>query len=72
MEAYRELPLEGTQGPQATPGAWASVKRLLRWVREHWLLPILALAALVRFYDLTAAAIWGDEGSSLLMSQFSL
>ncbi|MGJ7515285.1 glycosyltransferase family 39 protein [Pseudomonas baetica] len=33
---------------------------------------IFALAALVRFYDLTAAAIWGDEGSSLLMSRYSL
>lgn len=33
---------------------------------------ILVLAALIRFYDLTAAAIWGDEGSSLLMSRYSL
>ena len=72
MEARRETPLDGTQGPHAAPGAWAIVQRLLRWVREHWLLPILALAALVRFYDLTAAAIWGDEGSSLLLSQYSL
>ncbi|EUB76641.1 hypothetical protein PMI27_005950 [Pseudomonas sp. GM41(2012)] len=72
MEARRETPLDGTQGPHAAPGAWASVQRLLRWVREHWLLPILALAALVRFYDLTAAAVWGDEGSSLLLSQYSL
>lgn len=41
------------------------------WVREHWLLPILALAAAVRFYGLTTSAIWCDEGSSLLMSQDS-
>ncbi|MCU1762032.1 glycosyltransferase family 39 protein [Pseudomonas sp. 14P_8.1_Bac3] len=72
MEARREMPLGGTQEPHAAPGVWATVQRWLRWAQEHWLLPILALAALVRFYDLTAAAIWGDEGSSLLLSQFSL
>ncbi|WP_160105474.1 glycosyltransferase family 39 protein [Pseudomonas izuensis] len=33
---------------------------------------VLAVAALTRFYDLTAAAIWGDEGSSLLMSRYDL
>jgi uncharacterized membrane protein len=48
------------------------VQRWVRWAKEHWLLPIMVLAALVRFYDLTAAAIWGDEGSSLLLSQNSL
>jgi uncharacterized membrane protein len=72
MEARRETSLGGTQDPHAVPGGWAVVQRWLRWVQEHRLLPILALAALVRFYDLTAAAIWGDEGSSLLMSQYSL
>ncbi|MGH8332167.1 MAG: glycosyltransferase family 39 protein, partial [Pseudomonas sp.] len=72
MEARRETPIDGTQGPHEAPGVWAIVQRMLRWAREHWLLPILALAALVRFYDLTAAAIWGDEGSSLLLSQYSL
>jgi uncharacterized membrane protein len=30
------------------------------------------LATVVRFYDLTAAAIWGDEGSSLLLANYSL
>ena len=54
------------------PGSWATARRLLRWAREHWLFSILALAALVRFYDLTAAAIRGDEGASLLLSQYSL
>ncbi|WP_223488633.1 glycosyltransferase family 39 protein [Pseudomonas sp. A-RE-19] len=72
MEARRETPLGDTQDPHATPGSWAGAQRLLRWAREHWLLPILAVAALMRFYDLTAAAIWGDEGSSLLLSQYSL
>ncbi|MVV47057.1 hypothetical protein EJA72_02155 [Pseudomonas sp. PB120] len=72
MEARRETPLGGTEGPHAAPGVWAIVQRWWRWAQEHWLLPVLALAALVRFYDLTAAAIWGDEGSSLLLSQYSL
>ncbi|UVL40673.1 glycosyltransferase family 39 protein [Pseudomonas sp. B21-040] len=72
MLAHRETSLGGTQEPHAVPGGWAVVKRWLRWAQEHWLLPILALSALVRFYDLTAAAIWGDEGSSLLLSQYSL
>ncbi|MHC8322991.1 glycosyltransferase family 39 protein [Pseudomonas sp. GB2N2] len=72
MEAHRETPLGETQEPHAAPGVWAIVQRWLRWAHTHWLLPILALAALVRFYDLTAAAIWGDEGSSLLLSQYSL
>jgi uncharacterized membrane protein len=48
------------------------VRRLIQWGREHWLLPILVLATFTRFYYLTAAAIWGDEGSSLLLSQYSL
>ncbi|EJM18199.1 hypothetical protein PMI22_03281 [Pseudomonas sp. GM21] len=72
MEAHRETSLGGTQDPHAVPGGWAVVQRWLRWAQEHRLLPILALAALVRFYDLTAAAIWGDEGSSLLMSHYSV
>lgn len=33
---------------------------------------VLALAAVARFYGLTAAAIWGDEGSSLLMSRYAV
>ncbi|WP_454867275.1 glycosyltransferase family 39 protein [Pseudomonas farris] len=72
MEARRETPLGDTQDPHAMPGLWAAVRRLLQWAREHWLLSILVLATLVRFYGLTAAAIWGDEGSSLLLSQHSL
>lgn len=72
MEARRETPLGDTQDPHARPGLWAVARRLLRWAREHWLLSILVLAALVRFYDLTAAAIRSDEASSLLLSQYSL
>ncbi|WP_166217904.1 glycosyltransferase family 39 protein [Pseudomonas atagonensis] len=70
MEARRETPLGDTQDPFAAPGA--HLRRLLRWARRHGLIPILLLATLVRFYDLTAAAIWGDEGSSLLLANYSL
>lgn len=37
-----------------------------------WWLPILVLAAALRFYGLTAAAVWGDEASSLLLSEYAL
>ncbi|WP_085656644.1 glycosyltransferase family 39 protein [Pseudomonas sp. B11(2017)] len=70
MEARRETPFGDAQEPFAAPNA--GVRRLLRWAREHWLLPILLLAAAVRFYDLTAAAVWGDEGSSLLLAAYPL
>ncbi|MCU7251093.1 glycosyltransferase family 39 protein [Pseudomonas koreensis] len=70
MEARRETPLGDTQDPFAAPGA--HLRRLLRWASQHGLIPILLLAALVRFYDLTAAAIWGDEASSLLLARYSL
>ena len=43
-----------------------------RWQSLYAGLAILALAFAVRVYGLTAAAVWGDEGSSLLMSQYSL
>ncbi len=36
-----------------------------------WLIPVLLLATVVRLYGSTASAIWCDEGSSLLMSQYS-
>ncbi|MGF6556437.1 4-amino-4-deoxy-L-arabinose transferase-like glycosyltransferase [Pseudomonas sp. S30_BP2TU TE3576] len=72
MEARRETPMGDTQGPHANPGFARGAQPLIRWAREHWLVPILVLAALVRFYDLTAAAIWGDEGSSLLLARYSI
>ncbi|WP_017528405.1 glycosyltransferase family 39 protein [Pseudomonas fluorescens] len=37
-----------------------------------WWVPILALAMALRLYHLTSAAIWGDEGSSLLLSEYAL
>jgi uncharacterized membrane protein len=72
MALNRVTPMGDTQDPHATPGSWFGGLRLIRWAREHWLLPILLLATAVRFYDLTAAAIWGDEGSSLLLARYSL
>lgn len=47
------------------------VQRATVWLRALWLVPILVLAAVTRFYGLTQTAIWCDEGSSLLMSQYS-
>ncbi|MDB6141250.1 MAG: rane protein [Pseudomonas sp.] len=41
------------------------------FVRECWLLPILMLATLVRFYDVTQPSIWYDEGFSVLVSAYS-
>lgn len=41
------------------------------WVSRLWWVPILALATALRFYHLTSAAIWGDEGSSLLLSEYA-
>ncbi len=41
------------------------------WISRLWWVPILALAMALRFYHLTAAAIWGDEGSSLLLSEYA-
>ena len=55
------------------PQKRTSAERVTGFFRERWvLLPILALAALVRFYDMTGPAIWYDEAASVLMSEFSL
>lgn len=37
-----------------------------------WWLPLIALAALVRFYGLSKPAIWSDEGFTLLLSSHSV
>jgi mannosyltransferase len=55
-------------GPCAVAGAWEGS----RWLSRLWWVPILALAIATRFYGLTAAAIWGDEGSSLLLSEYAV
>ncbi|NWA06946.1 glycosyltransferase family 39 protein [Pseudomonas gingeri] len=45
---------------------------LVQLLREPWLVPLLVLAVALRLHQLTAAAIWGDEGSSLLLAQYPL
>ncbi|PSL93717.1 glycosyltransferase family 39 protein [Pseudomonas sp. R9.37] len=49
-------------------GAWEGAS----WLSRLWWVPILALAMAVRFYGLTASAIWGDEASSLLLSEYAM
>lgn len=68
MELPRAAELAGRPlalQPRGFQGLW-------RLALDYGLLPILALATLTRCYGLTDAAIWGDEGSSLLLSQYSL
>ncbi len=36
-----------------------------------WFWPIMLLATVARLYQLTASAIWCDEGSSLVISQYA-
>jgi uncharacterized membrane protein len=72
VEVRRDTELGNKPDEHFAVSRVAGMQRLVQWSREHWLLPILALAALTRFYDLTAAAIWGDEGSSLLLAQYAL
>ncbi|WP_350614086.1 glycosyltransferase family 39 protein [Pseudomonas sp. HY7a-MNA-CIBAN-0227] len=50
------------------PDLWGSAG----WISRLWWVPLLALSMALRFYGLTASAIWGDEGSSLLLSEYSL
>ena len=54
------------QLPETSPNA------LGRLVRQPWLWCILLLAAGVRFYGFTTSAIWCDEGSSLMLSNYPL
>src|SRR5471032_1995685 len=53
------------------PQAVSTMQRVTLWCSAVWLLPILLLSAGVRIYGLTQSDIWCDEGSSLLMSQYS-
>ena len=57
-------------------GALPAINRLTwegaAWLSRLWWVPILALAMALRFYHLTSAAIWGDEGFSLLLSEYAL
>ncbi|MBP5088143.1 glycosyltransferase family 39 protein [Pseudomonas chlororaphis] len=72
MAFRREPQLLGTAEPGIAHRLTSDARRLIALLRAYWLLPILLLAAATRFYDLTAAAIWGDEGSSLLLSSYGL
>ncbi|CAN7730114.1 glycosyltransferase family 39 protein [Pseudomonas sp. PSB11] len=69
MEAERKEPLAKPHRSSANLQLTDTRARLYWWGGG---LLILALAVLTRFYDLTAAAIWGDEGSSVLMSRYSI
>ncbi|QQX59112.1 glycosyltransferase family 39 protein [Pseudomonas chlororaphis] len=72
MAFRRESQLLDTAEPGIAHRLTSDAQRLIAVLRAYWLLPILLLAAATRFYDLTAAAIWGDEGSSLLLSRYGL
>ena len=48
------------------------LQSLVQLLREPWLIALMLLAVALRLYELTASAIWGDEGSSLLLAQFPL
>jgi uncharacterized membrane protein len=58
-------------GKAPVPGTAKPFQTFPVWARKLWPLPILLLATLARLYGSTASAIWCDEGSSLLMSQYS-
>ncbi|NWA29540.1 glycosyltransferase family 39 protein [Pseudomonas gingeri] len=45
---------------------------LVQLLRQPWLIALMLLAVALRLYELTASAIWGDEGSSVLLAQFPL
>ena len=53
--------------PQKKFGA----RRIMVFVREHWLLPLLTLALLARFYNVTQPTVWYDEAFSALVSTYS-
>ncbi|WP_429528434.1 glycosyltransferase family 39 protein [Pseudomonas frederiksbergensis] len=72
MKYRRETEIAGRPDGHAGRTRASAFSPLPQWLVDYGFWLILVLAALVRFYDLTAAAIWGDEGSSLLMSQYSL
>ena len=58
-----------TEAP--VPGNAIKFEKLALLAKRFWPVPILLLAMLARVYGSTASAIWCDEGSSLLMSQYS-
>lgn len=71
MKYRRETELAGRPDGGAGRARATALSALPQWLADYGFWLILLLAAVVRFYGLTAAAIWGDEGSSLLLSQRS-
>jgi hypothetical protein len=69
VEAQRKERLAKPRPSTANLAVLDSRQRLLWWGGG---LLVLVLAVLTRLYGLTDAAIWGDEGSSLLMSRYTL
>ncbi|EIK98227.1 hypothetical protein PMM47T1_03149 [Pseudomonas sp. M47T1] len=66
MNAQKDHPLDQLQRLPRHP-----------WLRKRanapaglWFWPIMLLATVARLYQLTASAIWCDEGSSLVISQY--
>ena len=66
------VPSNDEAAAQLYPQPVTRTQPLAQLLREPWLVPLLLLALGLRLYELTAAAIWGDEGSSLLLAQYSL
>ncbi|KAF1012091.1 MAG: hypothetical protein GAK32_00392 [Pseudomonas fluorescens] len=56
----------------AFPALNAGLLERAGWLERLWWMPLLVLAGALRFYGLTASAIWGDEASSLLLSEYAL
>lgn len=48
-----------------------SIRHLALFARECWLLPIVVLATLVDFHDVTKPVMWTDEALSVLLSAYS-
>jgi mannosyltransferase len=69
VEAQRKERLAKPRPSTANLAVLDTRQRLLWWGGG---LLVLVLAVLTRLYGLTDAAIWGDEGSSLLMSRYTL
>ena len=68
----RRSVVEQNETVGALPALHRSTWEGAGWLSRLWWVPILALALALRFYHLTSAAIWGDEGSSLLLSEYAL
>lgn len=63
--------VEQNQKVEVSPASPRMACKRCAWLRRLWWVPILLLATATRFYGLTSTAIWEDEASSLLFSQYS-